>query len=259
MKSQSRINTRFRVLLEIAGRQPGVKQLELADALGITPQAVSEYIKELVSIGLIVTGGPLDYRVTKSGYQELIMGGRELKRATSSIFEEITNTIYALPAIASRDIQQGEKVSLSMVDGFLYAGDLRSEAVSWGIAIKSVKKGEDIGIKDIQGIISMEPGEIEIIKVPNIICGGSRGVDLEKLSSHLEGCKYIGAIGIEALVSLEKIGIKPKFFFGAKEASIEAAMHGISYKLAVVESELQDFMELLESRDIKYSIVTFSK
>lgn len=41
--------TKFQVLIEIAAHQPNVRQKEIAAKIGITPQAVSEYIKELVN------------------------------------------------------------------------------------------------------------------------------------------------------------------------------------------------------------------
>ena len=40
--------TRLQILVEIAEHQPAVRQQEIADKLGVTPQAVSEYIRELV-------------------------------------------------------------------------------------------------------------------------------------------------------------------------------------------------------------------
>ncbi len=43
--------TKFQVLIEIAAHQPNVRQKEIAAKIGITPQAVSEYIKELVNDG----------------------------------------------------------------------------------------------------------------------------------------------------------------------------------------------------------------
>ncbi len=46
-------STRFQILVEIAAHQPDVRQKEIADKIGITPQGVSEYIRELVSEGLL--------------------------------------------------------------------------------------------------------------------------------------------------------------------------------------------------------------
>lgn len=44
--------TKFQILIEVAAHQPNVRQKEIAEKIGVTPQAVSEYIKELVAEGL---------------------------------------------------------------------------------------------------------------------------------------------------------------------------------------------------------------
>lgn len=45
--------SRFQILAEIAEHQPAVRQQEIAAMLGVTPQAISEYIRDLVDEGLI--------------------------------------------------------------------------------------------------------------------------------------------------------------------------------------------------------------
>ncbi|RLG22876.1 Crp/Fnr family transcriptional regulator, partial [Methanosarcinales archaeon] len=44
--------TKFQILVEIAAHQPNIKQKKIAEKIGVTPQAVSEYIKELIEEGL---------------------------------------------------------------------------------------------------------------------------------------------------------------------------------------------------------------
>ena len=59
--------TRFQILVEIAANQPDVRQKYIARKLGITPQAVSDYIKQLLKDGLILAEGRLRYRVSIKG------------------------------------------------------------------------------------------------------------------------------------------------------------------------------------------------
>ena len=40
-----RESSRFQILVEIAAHQPNLRQKEVAESLGVTPQAISEYIK----------------------------------------------------------------------------------------------------------------------------------------------------------------------------------------------------------------------
>jgi len=56
--------TTFRVLVEIADRQPAVNQAEIAAAVGVTAQAVSEYIGDLVEQGYVEKEARSRYRVT---------------------------------------------------------------------------------------------------------------------------------------------------------------------------------------------------
>jgi len=41
--------SRLQILAEIAEHQPAVRQQEIADKLGVTPQAISEYIREFTA------------------------------------------------------------------------------------------------------------------------------------------------------------------------------------------------------------------
>ena len=59
--------SRFQILVEIAERQPAVRQLEIAEKIGMTPQAVSEYIRDLVDEGMVAVSGRSNYAVTKTG------------------------------------------------------------------------------------------------------------------------------------------------------------------------------------------------
>jgi len=45
--------TRYQILVELAERQPAVSQQEVADAIGVTAQAVSDYLQELVDEGYV--------------------------------------------------------------------------------------------------------------------------------------------------------------------------------------------------------------
>jgi putative transcriptional regulator len=59
--------TRFQILVEIAASGPNIQQKNIAARLGVTPQAISNYIQQLVEDDLIVSTGRSHYRVGTKG------------------------------------------------------------------------------------------------------------------------------------------------------------------------------------------------
>lgn len=116
-----RESSRFQILVEIAAHQPNLRQKEVADRLDLTPQAISEYIKELVAEGLVTTDGRMRYRITKEGVEWLLESAAELKQYARAVMEDIISHVSVWSALAESDLIKGEKVSLEMRDGLLYA------------------------------------------------------------------------------------------------------------------------------------------
>ncbi len=50
------LTTKFQILVEIASKQPNIQQKDIAKKLKITPQAVSDYIKQLLKDGFPISG-----------------------------------------------------------------------------------------------------------------------------------------------------------------------------------------------------------
>ncbi len=50
------LTTKFQILVEIASKQPNIQQKDIAKKLKITPQAVSDYIKQLLKDGFLISG-----------------------------------------------------------------------------------------------------------------------------------------------------------------------------------------------------------
>ena len=63
--------TEFQVLSEIIRKQPHIKQKEIAENLGITVQAVSEHIRNLVKEGYVKSRGRGEYVVTEKGLRKI--------------------------------------------------------------------------------------------------------------------------------------------------------------------------------------------
>ena len=252
-----RDSSRFQILVEIAAHQPNIRQKEVADSLGVTPQAISEYVKDLVADGLVATDGRMRYRITKEGVEWLLESAAELKRYARHVMEEIITHVSVWTAIAEEDLLEGERVSLEMRDGLLYASRKDGLGAS-GIVISDVLSGEDIGVTDLKGLISLDEGTVTICKVSKVQLGGSRSVNLDALSNILKDVKLVGVQGVEALVALRKIGVKPDVFFGAKESAVEAAYHGVSSVVVCVDEQVPNLIGRLETEGLKYKLIDLS-
>ncbi|MDD5473138.1 MAG: winged helix-turn-helix transcriptional regulator [Candidatus Methanoperedens sp.] len=248
--------TKFQILVEIAAHQPDVMQKEIADTIGITPQAVSEYIKELVSEGLLFADGRVRYRVTKKGVEWVLERAQELKKYARFVMEDVVSHISVATAIARERLDKGQKVSLWMEKGLLYAG---REGEVTGITISGAQEGEEVGVTDLKGMITFPPVNITICKVPRVERGGSRSVDYEMLRKYAANKPYIAALGVEALVSLRKINVQPNILFGAKESVVEAAFHGLSSLVVSVDEEVPSLLNRLESEGLSYEVVDLSR
>ena len=249
-----RESSRFQILVEIAAHQPNLRQKEVAERLGVTPQAISEYIKELVANGLVTTDGRMRYSITKEGVEWLLEGAAELKRYARVVMEDIISHVSVWTALAEADLAEGERVSLEMRGGLLYAN--RKEGIeASGITISDARAGEDVGVSDLKGLISLDEGVVIVAKVPRVQAGGSRKVDVDALRTLVSGERMIGALGVEALVALRKVGREPDVIFGAKESAVEAAYHGINSVIASVDEQVPSLLERLESEGLKYELV----
>ncbi len=251
------IHTKYRVLVEIAAEQPNVRQADIAARLGITPQAVSEYVKQLLREGHISSNGPMDYKISTTGVEEILRGAQEIKNYSRFVLEEVVRDVRVFTAIAARELEEGQRVDLWMRNGLLYAGE-SPESTAMGVVIGAASRGQDVGISDLRGIIELEKGKVTICQVPRIEMGGSRRVDHGKLREKVLGRKYLAALGVEALIALKKINMRPDAFFGAIEAVVEAAHHGLSPVVVGVDKELPEIFRRLDEEGISFNIVDVS-
>ncbi|MCL2863611.1 MAG: MarR family transcriptional regulator [Methanimicrococcus sp.] len=250
--------TKFQVLTEIAAHQPNVRQKEIAMKIGITPQAVSEYVKEMTASGLIHSDGRIHYKITKEGVEWILGNASELKRYSQHVMEEIISHVSTWTAICDDNILKDETVFIEMREGLLYANRTRDTGI-YGTAIMRGDAGFEIGVTNLKGYMNVEAQSITICKIPRIKRGGSSHVNLERLKPVVESKPYIGAIGTEALMTLKRIGIVPDVMFGASESVIQAAYHGLSSVIVIVEDEVPTFMARLEGESIPYEIMDLSK
>lgn len=248
--------TRFQILIEVADKGPNVQQQDIAMKLEVTPQAISDYIRQLSDDGLLVSDGRSRYRVTAEGVNWTIKILRELRDYNAFVEKAITS-ISVCAAVAEGDLVKSQKVGLKMKDGLLFATEQAGDGAT-GIAATDARKWEDVGVTDVEGIVKLETGKATILKVHSIQKGGSRKFDIDRLRSEIKGRLFIGAIGIEALVVLKQLDAA-FCMYGVTEAAIEAAHSGLDPLILSVEDAIPDLIKRLEEERIDYDLIDTQK
>ena len=244
--------TKFQILVEIADKGPFIQQRQIARALGITPQAVSEYISHLTADGMLVAEGRSCYRLSGEAVNWVIKMLREMDDYNTFIQRAINN-IATCAAIAEDDINKGSEVGLSMKDGLLYASSQTGKGAT-GIAATSAGRGEDIGVTSIKGIVELTVGNVFIMKIQGVEKGGSRRADCAKFSKYAAGHTPVLSLGIEAFIACSKWGGRFQHF-GATEAAIEAARSGLNPLVVCAEGESSGLIKRLAEAGINYQII----
>jgi putative transcriptional regulator len=249
--------TKFQILFEVMRNQPHVKQKDISDAVGITIQAVSKYFKKLTREGLLEAGSErADYRLTPKAIEKLREDIKYLERYVTSIKREMKVERY-FPAMATKPIKKGDKVGLMMKKGILYAvAQSNPAAEAFGTATTDARRGEDVGLKDLQGKVKLEQGKILIVKLPSIRQGGSRAVDVAKVRAFYDEFKpdRIGVMGAVGRGILNKLGLKADIEFGISRAAALAASRGLNVFVLVVGRMVNRVIEEIDAANIKSAV-----
>lgn len=245
--------TRFQILVEIAASGPNIKQKSIAGKLGITPQAISNYIYQLLNDGLVLSSGRSQYKVSAKGVNWMLKMLRELRTYVSLVEQAVTN-ITVCAAIAECDVNQGQAVGLKMKDGLLYATSSINSSAR-GIAMSSAKQGDDVDISNIEGLVEFTKGQVTVLQIPVIQKGGSKQADLGRLKERVAKSEQVGAIGIEALIALRRLSIEPRYLYGVTEAAIEAARCGLSFIVVCTEDSIPELIRRLQDEGLNYELM----
>ncbi|MCU4926781.1 winged helix-turn-helix transcriptional regulator [Halobacteria archaeon AArc-dxtr1] len=246
--------TRFRILVQIAQRQPAVSQGEIADEVGVTSQAVSEYIRELVDDGLVEKEGRSRYRVTKEGVDWLFQAADAVRRFADHVTEDVLATMSEDAAIATDDVTEGETVSLSVQDGLLHATP-GEEGPATGVATTDAAADTDVGVTSFEGVIDLEPGTVTVLQVPAVRAGGSRAIDDDAVATHCEDADLVAASGIEAIVASRRAGSEPAVTFGVGGVAADAAERGLSVTVVATTDVVGRVTDALRDAEVAYEVL----
>lgn len=250
------LTTKFQILVEIADSGPDIQQREIAKKLEITPQAVSDYIAQLIKEKMLVSAGRSSYRVTNEGINWVIKALRDLG-SYNNFVQRAVNNIAVCAALAEDELKKSQKVGIKMKNGLLYASaDINDGAT--GVTISGAGPGEDIGVCNIDGIIPLDIGIVTIIKIPGIERGGSRKTDYGTLKKHVKESPLVIALGVESYVALQKTGAS-FYHYGAAEAAIESARSGLNPLVVCAENETSELINRLEKERIRYRLIDAEK
>lgn len=240
--------------MEIASRQPSIQQKDVARELGITVQAVSERMKELVSAGLVVSRSRSSYSVTPSGVDWLLRHARELESYSERI-SRIVREISVTAAMADITLAPGQRVALGMRDGVVHATQWADGEPSSGIVMSEAVAGEDVGITRIEGVMPLKATEVIIASLPAIQDGGSRRADIARLRRLAQHSGLVATMGVESMVALRLAGLESVCRWAAPAAVMEAASSGIPCVLVCTEADLPHVSERISEAGLQFLVV----
>ena len=246
--------SRYQILVAIAARQPAVSQQEIADTVGVTAQAVSEYIRELVESGAVEKHGRGRYEVTKEGVDWLISRTDDLREFTEFVTEEVIGQVDADTAIADGPLDAGDTVTLRMDDGVLHASS-GADGGATARALTAADAGEDVGVAEFEGLLDYETGHVTVVVLPDVREGGSRAVSADEVAALADDHDLLATAGVEALAAARLADREPDVRFGTAQSVQEAATRGLSVLLLVGPRALAVHTDRLREGSVGYELV----
>ena len=246
--------TRYQILVEIAERQPAVNQQEIADAIGITSQAVSDYLQELVEEEFVIKEGRGRYEVTKEGVDWLISQTDGLRQFVEHVSEDVIGQVDIETAIATTEITEGETVTLTMQDGVLHAMAGQTDGAT-AVAVTDATPGTDVGVTNFEGVVDYELGSVAVVSIPQVRNGGSRGVDAERIEQMAATHDLVAVAGVEALTVADEAALEPDIRFGSATGVVEAAAKGLDVLLLASTDVLSKHTDRLREQNVRYEVI----
>jgi putative transcriptional regulator len=236
--------TKLLILKEITARRHS-RLRTVAERLDITVQGVSEYMKLMTKEGLIrnVDG---DWRATRKGVEFLQANFLALREFVESSMSEMS-IVDVAAAVAGAEIKEGERVGLFMENGELVAYPGRNSS-SRGVAAHDASKGEDVGVKDLEGIVRLRPGKVTILRIPSVRESGTKRLEIGKVSKTVRrhsNC-IVAAVDLVGRVLAKRVGLDVDISFSVLPATLEAAQRGLDVLVLCPEDRIAEFIGGIE-------------
>lgn len=245
--------TRLQIILEIILDRPG-DQRTISAAVGITPQAVSEYLRKMEGEGLVDLSERAP-RATVKGVDQLQSSLLRLKDYIDTSISKLS-IIRSTDAIASTDLAKGERAGLVMIDGLLHAVPYTGKGSS-GEVDNDALKGEMVSISSLTGVMDLPRAMLFTLDTRPVRQGGKgERVDKRSFRSYikkkLDG-KYqfprIAVLDLEAAAFMKRSGIEYSLEMPGTHTLTNHMERGISLVLVGTPYSLSSHLKRLSLPD----------
>lgn len=237
-------NTELLILAEYL-RNPSVKRRDIAERLGVTEQAVSQYVAALLDESLL-TSSPEQPKPTKKGLQLLQERFFQLNEEIKDILRQI-QLIDTCVAVATAPVKAKGRVGLVMRDGRLLAVP-GMDSASMGVAKTDAKAGEEVLVGSLEGVVELDLGEMLAMQLPSESSGGSRSVDIQLAAKAVKGFeRHEVAIGdVIAEVVAAKLKLKATIVHAPVQASLNALSKGLNVLFIGTHDSIEEMVQAVE-------------
>ncbi len=244
-------STQILILYELYTK-PHSKLTSIAEKIGVTQQAVSEYMKKLIKQNLVqrIDGG---YKPTIKGTYLLQNELSILKNFVDERIEKLS-LIKNCVALAKTPIKPGEKIGLFMNEGWLVAYT-NKQSSSIGIANNMAQTGDYITLGNLEGIIDHKIGKLYYFELPTPFTLKHDKIDTESIQKRVRTMNIdrIGILDVVAKSVCKKRGLKPDFEFGVIYAAIDAAQRGLNTAIFGYGEKIREALKIFEEINEKSS------
>ncbi len=193
---------------------------EIAEELSMTKQGVLYHVKALKTRGLIDD----EDHITSKGYEILHEGLSKLREYLSESLGRL-ETALTWEAIADEPVDEGQKVYLTMREGYMHASKQGVNTAS-GIAVSASDKNGLLLVEDISGTVNMSVGAVKFYVIGE---DGKTG----RIGKPPGEYDLSGAIGEAAHIYCRDHGIEATLEFGALEGAFDACTRGMDVRVFV--------------------------
>ena len=249
-----RRNTEMLILVRLL-ENPSSKMRDVAGEMGITVQAVSQYMSSMRKKGLI-RGQAGKVRPTRKGMQILQEHFTLLKAEVDAILRKMM-VVDTCVAIAGKDIEKGDRLGLIMEDGTLMAMP-GERSGSKGTAMESASTGDDVLVGHLEGIVDMKLGDLLTIEAPSEHDGGSKKANVARARQHIERVSpgLLAAGDVIGSALLAKATPEYVVVHAPIESSMSALTRGVDVVFCGTHESVDQMVQAIEDlrRETGYSV-----